>query len=150
WRSPIDFSPETMMQARTQVDAFRELFRMKIDRTAQQFPQDWDPVVEARRFEEALENDFNTPEALAILHKARSAWDQDFIRERLGFFGLDSLAAVEEEVPANIAELADRRLAARAERNFAESDRLRDEIAAAGWEVRDISAEPGYQLVKKD
>jgi len=37
WRSPIDFSPETMMQARTQVDAFRELFRMKFRSITQQF-----------------------------------------------------------------------------------------------------------------
>jgi cysteinyl-tRNA synthetase len=150
WRSPIDFSPETMMQARTQVDAFRELFRMKFDRSTQQFPQGWDPEVEARKFEEALDNDFNTPDALAILHKARSAWDQDFIKERLGIFGLDSLAAPEEEAPPDIVEWAEKRQAARATGDFAEADRLRDVIAAAGWEVRDISDDPGYQLVKRD
>ncbi len=150
WRKPIDFSPETMMQARTQVDAFRELFRMKIDRTTQQFPPEWVREREEQRFDEALENDFNTPDALAILHKARSAWDQDFIKERLGIFGLDSLAVVEEAAPAEIVELAEKRLVAREDRDFAASDRLRNEIAEEGWEVRDISAEPGYQLVKKD
>ena len=36
---------------------------------------------------------------------------------------------------------------ARAERDFTEADRLRDEIAAAGWEVRDVSE--GFQLVPK-
>jgi len=150
WRNPIDFSPETMMQARTQVDAFRELFRMKIDRSTQQFPQGWDPEAEGLKFEEALDNDFNTPDALAILHKARSAWDQDFIKERLGVFGLDSLAAPEEEAPVEIVEWAEKRQAARATQDFAEADRLRDEIAAAGWEVRDVSVERGYQLVKRD
>ena len=149
WRKPIDFSPETMMQAHTQVDAFRELFRMKIDRPAWKPPQGWNPDVEAQKFEGVLDNDFNTPDALAILHKARSAWDDEFVRERLGIFGLESLT-VDEEAPPEIVELAEMRLSARAERNFPESDRLRDEIAAAGWEVRDVSAEPGYQLVKRD
>ncbi len=37
--------------------------------------------------------------------------------------------------------------AARASRDFAEADRLRDEIAAHGWEVRDVAA--GYELVPR-
>ena len=41
--------------------------------------------------------------------------------------------------------LAQARTAARAERDFVESDRLRDEIAAAGWEVRDVAG--GFELV---
>jgi cysteinyl-tRNA synthetase len=150
WRSPIDFSFETMMQANAQVGAFRELFRMKIDRSTQQFPQGWDRDVEARKYEEALDNDFNTPDALAILHKARSAWDQEFVRERLGTFGLASLAVEEEEAPAEIVALAQRRQAARSTGDFDEADRLRDEIAAAGWEARDVVEEPGYRLVRKD
>jgi cysteinyl-tRNA synthetase len=42
--------------------------------------------------------------------------------------------------------LADARQAARAGRDFAEADRLRDEIAAAGWVVRDAAG--GYELVR--
>jgi cysteinyl-tRNA synthetase len=42
-------------------------------------------------------------------------------------------------------ELAERRQQARAGRDFAEADRLRDEIAGAGWEVRDVPA--GFELV---
>ena len=38
---------------------------------------------------------------------------------------------------------------ARERKDFAEGDRLRDEIEAAGWEVRDVDAEPGFQLVPK-
>jgi cysteinyl-tRNA synthetase len=39
-----------------------------------------------------------------------------------------------------VRELAERRARARAERDFATSDRLRDELSALGWEMRD---EPG-------
>ena len=38
---------------------------------------------------------------------------------------------------------------ARAQKDFETSDRLRDEIEAAGWVVRDVDAEPGFQLVPK-
>ena len=46
--------------------------------------------------------------------------------------------------PAAVVELAEQRRQARAERDFAESDRLRDEIRARGWEVRDTP--DGYAL----
>ena len=42
--------------------------------------------------------------------------------------------------------LAEKRLTVRAEKNWAESDKLRDEIAALGWTVQD--KKDGYELVK--
>ena len=147
WRSPIDFSPETMMQASAQVDAFRELFRMKFDSDTQTFPSEWVREREQQRFDEALDDDFNTPDALAILHRARSAWDQEFVRDRLGYFGLDSLAE-EETAPPELIELAEKRRVAREARDFAKADQLRGEIEKEHWEVRDIPDEPGYQLVR--
>jgi cysteinyl-tRNA synthetase len=42
-------------------------------------------------------------------------------------------------------DLAERRAAARSQRDFAEADRLRDELRARGWEVRDGAA--GQELV---
>ena len=52
-----------------------------------------------------------------------------------------------EAVPAAIRELAEARRAARAAKNWAESDRLRDAIAAAGWEVRD--GKEGQKLARR-
>ena len=49
------------------------------------------------------------------------------------FFG----KAEKAEVPAEIQALLDRRAEARKAKDWAESDRLRDEIAAAGWQVKD-------------
>jgi hypothetical protein len=48
--------------------------------------------------------------------------------------------------PLKVISLAEERLTARANKNFAESDRLRDEIAALGWTVQDGKGE--YKLVK--
>ena len=56
--------------------------------------------------------------------------------EVLEVLGLGSLAREVPLPPDNVAALARERQAARERRDFAESDRLRDEIAARGWEVR--------------
>ncbi len=53
----------------------------------------------------------------------------------------------EDDKPSDeIVALAEERLTARAYKNWAESDRLRDRIAALGWTVQD--AKEGYKLVK--
>ena len=59
------------------------------------------------------------------------------------FFG----KAEKADVPAEVQALLDARAAARAAKNWAESDRLRDEIAAAGWAVKD--SKDGQTMTKK-
>jgi cysteinyl-tRNA synthetase len=132
WRKPIDFSPETMAQAAAQAESFRNVFRGPSDSGG-----DWEA------FAASLEDDFNTPEALAVMHGWR---DHDLLRRALAVFGLESLAEG-EEAPPEIVELARRRQAARAARDFGEADRLRGGIEELGWEVRD--AGDGFQLVRK-
>jgi cysteinyl-tRNA synthetase len=139
WRSPIDFSEETMEAAREQAWTFRNAFL---------HPPEQQPARGWEAFEAALDDDFATTEALAVMHEWRAAGQLELLRRGLSVFGLESLAEA-ERAPAELEELARRRLAARETRDFAEADRLRDEIAACGWEIRDVSAEPGYQLVRK-
>jgi cysteinyl-tRNA synthetase len=132
WRKPIDFTPEVMAAAQARAEGFRDVFRN---------PHEPAPSDAWARFETALDDDFNTPTALAVMHEWR---DHDLLRRALSIFGLESLAD-EEEAPAEIVDLAARRQAARDSRDFGEADRLRDELEAAGWEARD---EPGgYRLV---
>ncbi len=134
WRKPIDYSDEVLEQARAQAESFRNVFRGKSEAVG-----DWET------FAAALDDDFNTPEALAAMHGWR---DHELLRRGLEVFGLESLAETEEP-PAEIELLAKARAEARARKDFGESDRLRDEIEAAGWVVRDMDAEPGFQLVPK-
>jgi cysteinyl-tRNA synthetase len=140
WRSPIDFSPATMEAAREQAWTFRNAFLHPPER---QPARGWEAL------EAALDEDFSTTEALAVMHEWRAAGQLEQLRRALTLFGLETLAE-SERAPAELEEMARRRQAARATSDFAEADRLRDEIAAAGWEVRDVSDDPGYQLVKKD
>ena len=51
-----------------------------------------------------------------------------------------------EEVPAEVLRLAEERQAARARKDWAASDALRDRIAALGWRVQDSTE--GQKLVK--
>jgi cysteinyl-tRNA synthetase len=134
WSKPIDFSDETLAAAAARVVGFREVFRS---------PPEPAPAGEWERFEAALEDDFNTPEALAVMHGWR---DHELLRRALDIFGLASLAE-EQEAPSEIVELAKQRQEARAARDFDEADRLRAEIEAAGWEARDVA--DGFQLVPR-
>jgi cysteinyl-tRNA synthetase len=133
WHSPLDFTDDVMEAAAARGERFREVFR-----GAAQPAGDgaWE------RFSAALEDDFNTPAALAVMHEWR---DHELLRRALGVFGLASLAD-EADVPAEIVDLAERRDAARTARDFEEADRLRGELEAAGWEARDEHG--GYRLVR--
>jgi len=119
-------------------------------------------------------DDLNTPKALASLwtalrdselpdeEKLARAADADNLLSLnlFDFSALEAGAVVEEtlgegegaakigaDVPEEIRRLARERWAARLTKNFAESDRLRDRITAAGYAVKD--GKEGYELLKK-
>ena len=134
WRKPLEYSDATLESAAARAEGFREVFR-----NASELAQKgaWG------RFAGALDDDFNTAAALAVMHE----WhDHDLLRRALGVFGLESLA-VADSAPAEVAELAERRVVARSEKDFAEADRLRGEIEDAGWDVRDEA--DGFRLVRR-
>jgi cysteinyl-tRNA synthetase len=101
------------------------------------------------RFFEALRDDFNTPRALAAAFEwireanSRSEVGRDDLVEMLAVLGLDNLLEPETVEAGEEAEAMLRaREEARAARDFAEADRLRDELRARGWEVRDGPSGP--------
>ena len=133
WRKPLEFSDEAMTAASVQVESLRNALRGETRSTG-----DWDA------FAAVLDDDFSTPAALAILHR----WARDGalveLRRGLAIFGLGALGDA-VDAPADVRSLAQARVEARAARDFDEADRLRDEIARAGWEVRDVP--DGFELV---
>jgi cysteinyl-tRNA synthetase len=94
---------------------------------------------------EALADDLNTPAALAAV--AQIDEDRDALLGALAFLGLPSLAAERSrsahdarsagDGDSAIAQLVAARTAARAARNWAESDRIRDALAAQGIVLED-------------
>jgi cysteinyl-tRNA synthetase len=147
YRQPLAFSETALEQAQANVSRIREAGRRLV---AGPSPAELEGLRES--FFAALAEDFNTPRALAVINEwiaaagalAPAAGDQH-LREMLGVLGLESLLAPTAQAPPGLRELAEQRERARAERDFTAADRLRDELAAAGWEVRDGPA--GFELL---
>ncbi|GAB5561161.1 MAG: cysteine--tRNA ligase [Synoicihabitans sp.] len=109
-------------------------------------PAKFDPVFDA------LRDDLNTPGALGALFALIKGGTNDvdaetFDRVMFGL-GLDLTPPAEEisDVPADVAELAERRWAAKQAKDWPAADSLRAEIAAAGWTMKD--RKDGYDLEK--
>jgi cysteinyl-tRNA synthetase len=134
WRKPLEYSDTTLDAAAARAEGFRDVFRSPTE-----------PAEDGawERFAAALDDDFNTPAALAVMHEWR---DHELLRRAFGIFGLESLAEA-DEAPRDVVALAEQRIAARAARDFDEADRLRSAIDEAGWEVRDEA--DGFRLVRR-
>ena len=149
YRKPVAYTEETLQDAGRAVDRVRELIR-RLDPEGAAAPE-LDALVE--RFFDHLADDFNTPAARAELF----AWVAEANRrldagERLGpgrlgemlrAFGLESLLAGDaDRAPEDVERLAAEREQARDARDFERADRLRDELAERGWEIRDTAEGP--------
>ncbi len=148
YRQPLAFSEAVLEQARSNVLRIREAAR-KLSQGPS--PSDLNELYE--RFFDALARDFNTAEALGHLNEwIREATSPSFeaagdaqLRDMLDVLGLGGLLAPIAQAPVGVRQLAAQREQARAARDFAAADRLRDEIAALGWEVRDVAS--GFELL---
>jgi cysteinyl-tRNA synthetase len=136
YRSPVEYSDEAMESARTQAEDFRTAFRV-VER-GEEAPS-W------AEFAAALDDDFNTPLALSILHAWRSAGELELLRRGLDVFGLRVGEA--GEAPPEVVRLAEGRREAREARDFDRADELRRGIEELGWEVQDVP--DGFRLVPK-
>jgi cysteinyl-tRNA synthetase len=139
YRQPLVFSPDRLEEAAAAARRIRDAGRRL---GPGESPAELAPLRDA--FFEALADDFNTARALAALYdwvreanKLEGEVGGSHLREMLGVLGLEGLLEAEEGPPPEARELAQRREDARAARRWDEADRLRDELRAMGWEVRD-------------
>jgi cysteinyl-tRNA synthetase len=151
YRQPMAYSDDALEQARASVARVREAARRLSDGDS---PSDLEALRD--RFFDELADDFNTHGALAALFEwvreanrradAGETVGAAHLGEMLVVLGLDNLLSESTEGPDEQAlALLRRREDARAARNYAEADRLRDELLAAGWQVRDGAG--GAELV---
>ncbi|MBO4823150.1 MAG: cysteine--tRNA ligase [Clostridia bacterium] len=107
-------------------------------------------------FTDAVNNDLNTPVALAVLHQALKQPDSPDIYQlvtkvfdQVLSLSLDQAARSEpqtETIPDTIIAMAKQRLNAKQQRDWATADKLRAEIIAAGYQINDTPN--GYTLTK--
>jgi len=154
YANPINFSRELLKQAEAAYDrilncrANLAFIIANPKDIAVDVKQAVDTVTE--KFNAAMDDDLNTADAIGDIF--------EYVRQLNMLFGnggraedaqaalkaLDTLLNVlgiepetQEEIPREIAELAEKRQAARAQKNWAEADRLRDELTALGYELKD-------------
>ncbi len=140
YRQPIEFDEERLEEAAARVQRIREAARRL--RGGPSPP--WSAELHERFFA-ALASDFNTPAALAATfewireaNRADSAVGDRDLREMLGVLALENLLdVVPQEAPPEVRELSAARERARQARDYAQADRLREQIVESGWEVRD-------------
>lgn len=105
-----------------------------------------------KSFSEKINNDLNITEALAVLwmmlkderlsKRQRLELTYDF--DRVFGLQLDKIEKEESSVPQEIIDLAEQRLQAKKDRNFALSDELRNKIKELGYEIKD--SKDGYEV----
>jgi cysteinyl-tRNA synthetase len=152
YRQPLAFGEEALEAAAARNERVRNFFR-----AAERVDGDPDPaVLELReRFLDSLADDFNTPRAMAALfdlvaegHRRPLAGAHSVLAWMLELVGLAALSISEGEAPGAEAEgLMQEREAARAARDFERADKIREQLASRGYEVRDTPQGP--RLVRR-
>ena len=148
WRKPIDFSPDALADARTTWGTLRTVDAVTAPRAA----PSWDD------FTRVLNDDFNTPEALAILLEWRAAGQRALLERGLDVFGLRievirdrGVVLARAEVsgaahmarpvtPQRVYQLARSYAHARSARDVQRYTTLRRELVRRGWKVHEPPA----------
>jgi cysteinyl-tRNA synthetase len=145
YRSPLNYSDQHLDDAKS------ALARLYIALKGREIPStaiDWNGS-HAQRFKDAMDDDFNTPEAVAVLfdlasevNRTGSLADMALLKSMGGLLGLlqrdpqqhlqdESVVGDAKFTPERIEEMIQQRLSARAARNFAEADRIRKDLSDA-------------------
>lgn len=164
YRNDVNITDDLFPSAEAHVARFYSL----IARAESMFPDETGKEEEIdKKFDSAMEDDFNTALALADLFgyfkevgrlldagdsKARRMTNQ--IRETYSLLGLFKQSpaayaekyAKKEDIPAQVVAVAEERKTARAEKNWAKSDELREKLKEMGYAVKD--SKDGYTLTK--
>ena len=168
YRSPINFSKNLMDSAKSALDRIytcMETLKFLSENSPTDIIKDEEKEIKEtfdgykQKFIDAMEDDLNTADAISELfeivgeaNKKLTAESEpskeilgyalSMLKELGGVLGL--LSKSEEGVPAEVRALLDERQTARAEKNWAKSDEIRDKLKEMGYAVKDTPK--GQQL----
>lgn len=139
YRKPLDWNEKAVQDAEKSIDKFLSVICKDGNPSEASKP--------TKDFVAALNDDLNTPLAISIMHELAKKDKPKKLRaccELLGIFTQSDLeeyclqkATISDEDSSRIEELIQLRKTARDEKNWAESDRIRDELAAEGITLKD-------------
>ncbi|MBI1973400.1 cysteine--tRNA ligase [Candidatus Micrarchaeota archaeon] len=160
YRSAIDFDQKSIDQAKKTVETLNRLTAsLQATKGKDSNPNAADAVNKADAdFTAAMDDDFNTPLALSVLHdlahklnalnadgnigKQDAKKALDFLKRADRIFKVIDFTQKKEKVPSAISELAKARERARAAKDWKRADELRVEISKQGWTVQDTPTGP--------
>lgn len=160
YREPLNFTFEGLAGARAALQRIDE-WGLRLEQAAQgAVAAEVTPGLNLEAFGRALDDDLNISAALGSLfdviresnrliaeNQLTSAQAKGLLEWRTRINSILMFDADAVEIPAEISALLEERAAVRANKDFAGSDRLRDQIADLGWFVKDTKA--GQQVTKK-
>lgn len=138
YRSKMNFTFEALDSAARTLAGVQRLVREAREATYDQVL--YDQVIAA------LRDDLNTPQALALLHEAKSGALWRAVDPVLGL-GLADLADAEDDIPQEVIDLLEKRSAARKSQDWQTADAYRAKIEALGYQVLDTPE--GARAVKQ-
>ena len=167
YRSPIDFSDSNLDES---VSAYKRLEGVynrleSIPKSGDQSPDELIKAIDScgSDFSKAMNDDFNTREALAVLFQFSrivNGYDLDSLTKKvqlkildlfstvggevLGIFSKDKL---DSELESQVQSLINQRNEARASKDWDKSDSIRDKLSALGVEVQDTSDGTTWKLI---
>lgn len=160
YRSPLNYSEDLMESAKSGLERIRTAGDRLKDLIAKanqmEMSEEEDELLDTTKeyvneFEEAMDDDFNTADAIAAIFDlvkfANTKLDEESsggilmavfekIEKLMGVLGLE-FTVVRDEIDPQIQELIDKRQQARKEKNFALADQIRDELLSQGIELLD-------------
>jgi cysteinyl-tRNA synthetase len=160
YREPLNFTFESLESARKALARYDEWSR-RLEATASETAAPLPAELHPEEFGRALDDDLNISAALGALfelirdsNRLLDASSLNSAQARTLVNWLDryervlALAAGEEVVPENVRDMLARRAQARARKEWALSDALRDQLLATGWQVKDTKE--GQKLSRKN
>ena len=151
YRTAINFTFEAMDAAKNSLEKLRKSYiehKNGTDKVDQSIIDDLE-----KRFNEAINDDLNMPVAMSVVYEVIKAQEKSKqysnLLEKfdtvLGF-NLKDYVPQEVELPKEVKQLIEKRNEARKNKDWSESDRLRDELIAMGYTVKDTAN--GTEVVK--
>ena len=160
YRLPLNFTFESLGAARSALGRIDEWVARLAEKAGNEQAASSLPLAADNRFAQALDDDLNISGALGalfdVIRETNRTLDKGKLtaadaRALLHWWGrVNSVLQFQREeaaIPQEVRDLVEARAAARAAKNWAESDALRAQIDAAGWVVKD--SKDGQKLTRK-